>query len=210
VEPDGQALIDQYRVLHASRLYGHTSVKNLRFIRPHIRLLGPSSILDYGCGRSALLEALGLGAGVRTLRYDPAIPEYSTPPTETVDLVINIDVLEHIPESDLPATLEQMRALGRQALIVIDTRPASTILPNGENAHCTLHPHEWWRDYLLRFYPHVVPVRAARRSRAAFRTWELTTMQSAALRAMRLKESAAYWLQRAVNKAVAPRRRRGR
>ena len=24
--------------------------------------------------------------------------------------------------------------------------PANTILPNGENAHCTLKPIQWWKD----------------------------------------------------------------
>ncbi len=208
MEPKGQELIDQYRELHASRLYGHTSIKNLRFVRPQVKILNPGSVLDYGCGRSPLLEALSLGPRVRTARYDPAIPEYAAPPTEAADLVINIDVLEHIPEPDLPATLEQMRSLGRDALIVIDTKPASMILPNGENAHCTLHPHAWWRDYLLRFYPEIVPIRVARRSRAAFRTWKLTRRQVVALRVMRLKESSAHWLRRAADKTIMPERRK--
>ena len=94
---DGRQLIEHYGAIHASRMYGNTSVKNLRFIRPHIRLLRPQSVLDYGCGRSALLEALNLGAGVKTFRYDPAIPEYASPPANAVDLLLNVDVLEHIP-----------------------------------------------------------------------------------------------------------------
>ena len=195
---DGRQLIEHYGAIHASRMYGNTSVKNLRFIRPHIRLLRPQSVLDYGCGRSALLEALNLGAGVKTFRYDPAIPEYASPPANAVDLLLNVDVLEHIPESDLPATLEAMRDVTRHALIIIDTRPASLLLPSGENAHCTLHSHIWWQDYLKRYFPTLEPIRAARRSRAAFRTWSLSPRQRIALPLMRAGEDAAFWWMRAL------------
>jgi hypothetical protein len=195
---EGQALIEEYGAIHASRIYGNTSIKNLRFIRPHIKALGPSSILDYGCGRSRLVECLDLGFDVRTLRYDPAIPEFAARPSEVVDLLINVDVLEHVPESDLDAVVLEMRDLCRHALIIVDTRPAALILPNGKNAHCTLHSHDWWRNYLLKFFPAVIPIRAARRSRAAFRTWPLSSRDRLVLPFSRAREDVAYWLARAV------------
>lgn len=192
----GAELVGQYSLLHASRTYGNTSVKNLRFIRPQVRMLAPSSVIDFGCGRSELLERLELGPGVVLRRFDPAIPEYSEMPKEASDLLINIDVLEHVPEPDLPGLIETMRGLGRNAIIVIDTKPASMILPNGENAHCTLHGHDWWRDYLGRFYPVLEPIRVARRSRAAFRTWTLSPAQKAELALRRTGETVAYWAAR--------------
>ena len=129
---------------------------------------------------------------------DPAIPELSGEPVGRFDLLINIDVLEHIPENELPALLEKMKGLAREALFIVDTKPASMILPNGENAHCTLHPHSWWKAMLARFFPTLVPIRVARRSRAAFRTWQLSPSQAAVLCAMRLAEDARYWSRRAV------------
>jgi hypothetical protein len=184
--------------VHAARLYGNTSVKNLRYIRPHIKLLKPRSVLDFGCGQSTLLQALEFGPNVQTVRHDPAIPEFSAEPVGRFDLLINIDVLEHIPENDLPTLLETMRGLAREALFIVDTEPASMILPNGENAHCTLHSHSWWNAMLARFFPRLVPIRVARRSRAAFRTWQLSPSQAAVLRAMRVAEDARYWSRRAV------------
>ena len=89
-------LIAQYRDIHASRVYGDTSIKNLRFLRADITLLKPQSILDYGCGQSRLLAALRLDYPVELLRYDPAIPKWSANPTARADLLLNIDVLEHI------------------------------------------------------------------------------------------------------------------
>jgi len=192
----GDQLIEQYRQLHASTRYGATSVKNLRFLRPEIRLLGPRSILDYGCGQSMLLEELNLGYPVVLYRYDPAIPAIATPPAERVDLLINIDVLEHIPEPDLDRVVAHMASLCRNAIIIVDTEPAGTFLPNGENAHCTLHPRGWWADYLRRFFPVLEPVRVKRRRRAAFRTWSRKPGEAARYHLMRAQEDTRFWLGR--------------
>ena len=63
-------LIEQYRQMHATRVYGDTSVKSLRFLRADVKLLKPRSVLDYGCGQSRLLEQLNLGYPVELIRYD--------------------------------------------------------------------------------------------------------------------------------------------
>lgn len=185
-------LIEQYRQVHAAGRYGATSVKNLRFLRPEIRLLRPKSILDYGCGQSPLLDSLELGYPVELLRYDPAIPAFATPPAEVADLLINVDVLEHIPESSLDKVVGHMASLCRNAIIIVDTEPAGTTLPNGENAHCTLHPPAWWHEYLQRFFPLLVPIRVKRRRRAAFRTWSRNPAD-VRFRLMRLGEDARFW-----------------
>jgi hypothetical protein len=110
-----------------------------------------------------------------------------------VDLLINIDVLEHIPEEDLDEVVGHMASLCRNAIIVIDTRPAKRILPDGKNAHCTLHTHKWWQGFLSKFFPTVVPIRVARRSRAAFRTWRRSPADEVRFRALRLSEDARFW-----------------
>jgi hypothetical protein len=186
-------LIEQYRQLHATSGYGATSVKNLRFLRPEIMLLHPRSILDYGCGQSPLLDRLELGYPVELHRYDPAIPSIATPPAEPVDLLINVDVLEHVPEADLDRVVGHMASLAREAIIIVDTEPAGTVLPNGENAHCTLHPHAWWADYLNRFFPTLEPIKVKRRRRAAFRTWRRKPGDELRFLTLRLKEDARFW-----------------
>src|SRR5262245_47467989 len=104
-------LIDQYRQIHAAGPYGNSSVKNLRFLRPEIALLKPRSILDYGCGQSSFLDELKLGYEAELLRYDPAIPEFSQKPTNRADLLVNIDVLEHIEETDLDDVIAELSSL---------------------------------------------------------------------------------------------------
>ena len=164
-------LIEQYRQIHATSAYGTTSVKNLRFIRPEIQLLAPRSIIDYGCGQSRLIHALDLGYPAKLVRYDPAIAEVSEQPTEVFDLLINVDVLEHIEETDLDSVIEDMRSLCRNALIIIDTKLAVKLLADGRNAHVTVRPAEWWKERLGRHFPHLERVATVRRSRAGFRTW---------------------------------------
>lgn len=166
-----QELIEQYRQIHATTVYGDTSVKNLRFLRPEIRLLRPRSVLDYGCGQSRLIDSLDLGYDAALYRYDPAIPAYSTKPKDKVDLLLNIDVLEHIEEQDLDAVIAEMRSLCREAIIIVDTAPAVRTLSDGRNAHVSLHPHAWWRARLGRHFGHLEAIPTVRRTRAGFRTW---------------------------------------
>jgi len=186
-------LIEQYRQIHAARVYGDTSVKNLRFIRADIQLLAPRSILDYGCGQSPLLDALQLGHPVELVRYDPAVPAWSTKPHSPVDLLLNVDVLEHVEERDLDAVLADMAALCRNAMIIIDTRPASAILPDGRNAHVTVRPHAWWRARLARHFPQLYPLATARSTRAGFKTWSRTRVQDISYVARRGADSARYY-----------------
>ena len=164
-------LIAQYREIHASQAYGDTSIKNLRFLRPEIKLLKPQSIIDYGCGQSPLLEMLDLDYPVELHRYDPAIPAHSSKPEGKFDLLINVDVLEHIEESDLDDVISEMAGFAKNAIIIVDTAPAKLVLPDGRNAHVTLHNHAWWKERLSRHFAHLEPIATARRTRAGFKTW---------------------------------------
>ena len=68
-------LIPQYEELHRTRAYGDTSAKGARWILPHIRLLRPRTVIDYGCGQSVLADIIA-ALGPTVIPYDPAIPEY--------------------------------------------------------------------------------------------------------------------------------------
>jgi SAM-dependent methyltransferase len=194
-------LIEQYRRIHETSAYGTSSVKNLRFIRPEIRLLRPASILDYGCGQSHLLDMLDLGYPAIFSRYDPAIPKYADKPARVFDLLINVDVLEHIEDNDLDAVIEEMRALGREALIIVDTKPATKLLPDGRNAHVTIRPHGWWRERLSAHFGPLEPMATARRSRAGFRTWRRSHIATLSYMALRAEEELRYWSRRAAGRS---------
>jgi Methyltransferase domain len=189
-------LIESYAELHATELYGATSLKNLRLIRPEIKLLHPQSIIDYGCGQSMLIDRLDLGYPLRLERYDPAIPAFAEKPKLKADLLINIDVLEHIEESDLDDVLAEMRALCRDALIIVDTAPAKRVLADGRNLHVTLKPHDWWRTRIARHFGPLYPVRTLRRARAGFKTWQRSAADTMRYHLMRTAEDARYYAKR--------------
>ncbi len=171
--------------------------QRLPWLLPYIKLLGPWSAVDYGCGRSAVAEQVSAAVGCSVERYDPAIPEYATRPHWWSDLLINIDVLEHIEEPDIDATLRDMASLAAHAIVVIDTRPATTLLPDGRNAHVTLRAPEWWRERLRQHYPVVEPVWVWKRP-AAFITWRASRGERARIRI----ETAAAWLRLVARKAT--------
>ncbi len=193
-------LIEHYRQIHATSEYGNTSTKNLRFLRPEVKLLNPQSVIDYGCGQSTLLERLNLPTSCKLAKYDPAIPQHAKKPDEVFDLLINVDVLEHIEETDLDAVLSEMRSMCRNAIIIIDTAPAQRTLPDGRNAHVNLKSHAWWQEKLGQYFDHVEPITTARRTRAGFRTWPRKPGQTLPFIAMRLMESAAYTAKRIVRR----------
>lgn len=169
-----QSKIDQYRALHEGGLYGATSEKDFRHLAAQAAGLRPRSIVDFGCGQSRLVEMVARHVGARAARYDPAIEGCSVKPEGRFDLLLNTDVLEHVPLAEIDALLAEMRAMADHALFIIDLRPAATILPNGENAHCSLYPADWWRARLEGHYDRVIPIAVQHRGRAAFRTWDAT------------------------------------
>ena len=197
-------LIDQYRRIHASAAYGTTSVKNLRFIRPEIQLLRPATVLDYGCGQSKLIDLLELGYPASLVRYDPAIPAIAQKPSGLFDLLINVDVLEHIEETDLDAVLSEMRGFCHDALIIIDTRPAKKLLSDGRNAHVTIRPHDWWRERLSRHFSHLEAVGTVRRSRAGFRTWSRKPGDAARFLRLRAAENVRHLASRLTGRHKSP------
>ncbi len=185
-------------MLHARGAYGDRSVKKLRFIQPHLLIRRPTSLIDYGCGQSTLADNLNVPSLTRVDRYDPAIPRYATLPTQVYDVLVNVDVLEHVPEAQLEPLLRQMRSLCRDALLVIDTVPATQILPNGENAHCTIRPADWWEAKLRPIFGDLQRIHVARSGRAAFITWRYSFADRLRLTLLQARAHGAYWARRIV------------
>ncbi len=133
----------------------------------HIRSLclnnSSKTLLDYGSGKAMGYDVataeLPDGTVVKGIKsiwnidnitfYDPGYAPYSTLPDGKFDAVISTDVLEHIPEEDIPWVLAEMFAYARQFLFcTIALYPAEKILPDGTNAHITLKDAGWWANQL--------------------------------------------------------------
>lgn len=167
-----EELIEQYRQIHSSKQYGRNSELLTGYIHRHVLgRLEVRTILDFGCGQSRLVDWLAKLSDAKGFRYDPAIPDWSTMPVTSADLVICTDVMEHIPEDDVDDVLTQIRSISRHAYFNIALAMAGEVLPNGENAHCTVRPDKWWQEKLSKHFNLVRKVDVALRQRAAFVTW---------------------------------------
>ncbi|MEQ9411656.1 MAG: hypothetical protein RIK87_28335 [Fuerstiella sp.] len=145
-------LRDQYAQLHSAEQYGAGSARFALHIQACISDLKPRHILDYGCGQSLLGRELDLGTATYH-RYDPAIAEIAEVPVRAADLVINTDVMEHIPKPDLSEVLAHQRSLSAHVFFNIATRKASQYLPSGENAHCTIMTAQQWLRTIWTHFP---------------------------------------------------------
>lgn len=104
------------------------------------------SVLDYGCGRGFLRNV----CTVPVAEYDPAIPEKAGPPPRA-DLVVCVDVLEHVERDKLANVLAHLHELSRRMLLVnISLRESTKVLSDGRNAHITLLEPRIWKKLFVR------------------------------------------------------------
>jgi len=131
--------------MHERQRWGADGAKHAEAVRALIAHTGAVTVLDYGCGRGELGKAL---APQRVSEYDPGIPAKCGMP-KPCDLVVCTDVLEHVEPEKLGSVLDHLNALaGRALYVVIATRPANAVLPDGRNAHLLVRDAEFWVEKL--------------------------------------------------------------
>lgn len=163
-------LAELYRQMHAGYddgqngapvqiFNGFSLIPHVETIKALIDRSGARTVLDYGSGKGLQYKNVDIEMpdgrkfanvvdywGVDTVMcFDPGVPDFSTMPPARFDLVVSTDVLEHCPEDDLPWILAEMvDKADRFLFATVALYPAQKILPNGENAHCTLKAPDWW------------------------------------------------------------------
>lgn len=158
---------------HQDALYGNGAHELMEYILPFIVELKPQSILDYGAGKSDfVMDISSYVNDCQGYKFDPAIKDIAVLPKDKVDLVINTDVMEHIPEENIEATLEKISRISQNVYFNICTTLSDEILPNGKNAHITIKPPEWWQKKIEKFFPAAYPVITRDRD-CAFITWKV-------------------------------------
>jgi hypothetical protein len=133
-------------------------------IKRLIDATGAKTVLDYGAGKGRLYEPRQVRVGERSwdsvldfweidlvTLYDPAYGPHNKLPQGRFDGVLCTDVMEHCPEEDVPWIVAELFGYASRFVFVnAACYPAAKTLPNGENAHCTIRPPEWWEDIFRR------------------------------------------------------------
>jgi hypothetical protein len=171
-----EKLINQYASIHSSKRYGQGTNDLALHIQACLLDLKPGTVLEYGCGQSLLYKNLILD-GTDWVRYDPAIPALSEISIDKADMVVNTDVLEHIPEADIDDVLKHIRSFSPNVFFNISTRLAREILPDGTNAHCTVWDADTWLARLRRFFPDSSLVHVRPGYSCMLVTWESPIIQ---------------------------------
>ena len=132
------------------------------------------TILDYGCGKAKFHKILfnnkntpGSPMGVVIIGYDPAVPMYAIKQNMDYDLVLCVDVMEHIQEDKVDEVLEDVFNSGQFVFLTITCYDANQVLLNGKNAHYTVRAPSWWNEKLEKYNGkyHVIYQEEAKRSK---------------------------------------------
>jgi hypothetical protein len=153
--------LEMQRSYHKSvRYYGTEGKKHapkmFMTAAQYAKKFGGCSVLDYGCGPGTLLttikDVFPEINGVSYAEYDPCYPGKDERPLPA-DIVFCGDVLEHIEPQCIDAVIGDLASLTKRLLIAcIATEPAKKTLPDGRNAHLSVHHHEWWLSKLRRHF----------------------------------------------------------
>lgn len=105
-------------------------------------------ILDYGCGKASMSRHLS-----NVTNYDPALyPELPDPH----DVVVCMDVLEHIEPDCLKDVLKHLASLTKRiAYVVVSNARHGKKLPDGRYSHLIVKPAHWWLKRLCTVYGRV-------------------------------------------------------
>lgn len=139
---------------------GYQRQEAMRF-RAHLKPLfaahGVSSVLDYGAGggdwrEKRTPEGPTLAEYLNVEDYRVFEPARDADQRAPADAAVCFDVMEHVFLADVPYVLADVFACARRlAVFNIACYPADARLPNGENAHITLRPPNWWRGAIDMF-----------------------------------------------------------
>ncbi len=153
-------LIKEYKKLHTDPTIfpGTSMTKYAHYIRSIIRDNKCKTLLDYGCGKGSLYkeEHNKLGKPLHKFLkikdytlYDPGVEKFSKLPTDTYDMVMCVDVMEHLPTQDLEWIIDRIMSFANNSVFLnIACYEALKKFPNGKNVHITVQEPEWWIDLI--------------------------------------------------------------
>mgnify|MGYP003669823826 FL=1 len=138
-------ITEEYRELNKqlhkdNKSFGITSAIYSDSILDMCNAINEEDVLDYGCGKAELARLLPF----KIQSYDPCIEKYSNRP-RPANVLVCIDVLEHIEPECLDDVLEDIRSFTKKSIfLTVATAEALKKLPDGRNAHLIVQDYTKW------------------------------------------------------------------
>lgn len=148
---NNMTLIDKKYQQQLNRMHArgkfNNGAKAYKIVEKFINQYQPTSVLDFGCGKGALIVGINeSNPAISTKGYDPGNPDFEVLPIGTFDAVVSTDALEHVEPAHLDNTLQMIGSkIERCGFFRIACYPAKKKLPDGRNAHLIVELPEWWR-----------------------------------------------------------------
>lgn len=144
INPDYQ---EQIQAMHQGGKFNN-GAKQFKLVRAFLAQYQPRTLLDFGCGKGALIHEIALHyPDIECRGYDPGMPEFSDMPANGFDAVVSTDAFEHIEPEHLEMTLALVFGkMLRCGFFRIACYPAKKHLPDGRNCHLIVESPDWWRQ----------------------------------------------------------------
>jgi len=127
--------------------WGTSARKHKANVERLIEAIGARTLIDYGCGKGELFKTIRPNTSIQVIEYDPGIEGKDTRPAGSYDLLVCLDVMEHIEPDHLNEVMEHFKDLiGKFGFFVISNRYAKAVLPDGRNAHLIVENPVWWES----------------------------------------------------------------
>lgn len=158
----------EYQQMHDRHLFrawkGNYDDRVIGMVKKHVKINGSKTLLDFGSGSGdqykigKVNEQFGISAD-NVVCYDPGVKEFEVLPDQMFDCIISTDVMEHIPEEELPDVIKYITTHARHfAYIVVFCGLAVKKFPDGTNVHVTIKRPDWWKEQFSKYNESGIPV----------------------------------------------------
>jgi len=117
-----ETALKEHKIAHAFGSKPSRAPKFAPLISQMIERLGVTEVLDYGCGKGELAAYLKAGHAFKLQLYDPAIEEYAGEAIP-MQMVVCIDVLEHVETEHRKAVLDDLERVTGGAIFIVSKAP---------------------------------------------------------------------------------------
>ena len=134
----------------------------------YIKSLKPKSVLDVGCAYGFMVKSLN-DAGIPAKGVDVSTFAYKMRATDDMqvasildlpfedgefDLVVTLEMLEHIREEDTNQALSELARVSRRGAHWIGYKEVDDIFQTKDKTHINIKPYVWWQEKFMEICGH--------------------------------------------------------